>query len=208
VREKLRDGGERGEPVAWIELVSPSNKPGSSDFAAYEEKRRLLLRGGVVFVEMDYLHESPPTFEGIAIYSRRRGQPPQPGSHPYRITVIDPRPDVWQGQGRSRQFDVDEPIPPITIPLNGDDVLKFDFNPPYQKTFAEMLYGDEVDYRQLPANFEAYSPDDQARIVNRMLAVLEAARDGRDLESGPFPASALPLDEALAQFETHRSTSI
>ncbi|MEZ4869054.1 MAG: hypothetical protein R3C14_47470 [Caldilineaceae bacterium] len=55
-----------------------------------------------------------------------------------------------------------------------------------------------VDYSQLPLHFDRYSPADQARIANRMAAVLQAARDGVDLESGPLPAGALSLAEALA----------
>jgi hypothetical protein len=58
----------RGEPVAWIELLSPSNKPGGQDASYYRDKRLKLLQSGVVFVELDYLHESSPTFEGFPSY--------------------------------------------------------------------------------------------------------------------------------------------
>jgi hypothetical protein len=37
-----------------------------------------------------------------------------------------------------------------------------------------------------------------------MVAVLQAVRDGVDLESGPFPVGALSLTEALAIIEAHK----
>lgn len=150
---------KRGEPVAWIELLSPSNKPPHSSFMAYQRKRRDVIESGIVFVEIDYLHQSPPTLAGVADYTRG-----DPDAHPYRITVLDPRPDVWTGAGRSRQFDVNMPIPTVTIPLRGGDVLDFDFDAPYQKTFTEALYNLDLDYSQPPLKFETYTPADQARI--------------------------------------------
>lgn len=54
-------------------------------------------------------------------------------------------------------------------------------------------------------DFDRYSPADQTRIANRMVAVLQAAQAGIDLESGPFAADALPLAEALAQLELYKS---
>lgn len=66
----------------------------------------------------------------------------------------------------------------------------------------EALFGLElVDYRHLPVNFQRYSEADQARIAARMAAVLEAARQGVDLEKGPFPAKAISLAAALAAIE-------
>jgi len=160
----------QGGPVVWVELLSPSNKPPHPDFKTYREKRQRVLESGIVFVEMDYLHESPPTIRGVANYAAHESD-----AYPYRITVIDPRPDVYQGEGRIRQFDASMPIPTVTIPLNDADVLKFDFNIPYQKTFEETLYGDEVDYEQLPVNFEAYNAVDQATIRQHMAEIVESS---------------------------------
>lgn len=104
------------------------------------------------------------------------------------------------------EFDVDQAIPTLTIPLNGDDALAFNLDQPYQKTYTETLYGLElVDYRHLPHHFDRYSPADQARIANRMVAVLQAARDGVDLDSGLFTAGALLLEEALAQIDLYQN---
>jgi hypothetical protein len=189
---------DRGQPVAWVELLSPSNKSVGRDFERYKEKRTQVLQSGIVFVEIDYLHQTPPTFARLPSYRpANRNQPPEPGSHPYHITVIDPRPDFYEGQGRTRQFDVDASIPTITIPLNAGDKLDFDFGEPYQKTFREMFYGDKVDYSQLPEAFDLYSADDQARIARRMLAVKRAVANGDDLDNAPFPVEEITLSMAL-----------
>jgi hypothetical protein len=191
---------DRGEPVAWLELLSPSNKPGGQDAAYYRNKRWKLLHSGIVFIELDYLHESPPTFDGIASYAPI-GEPPARavGSHPYRIVVADPRPVFDDGKVYPHEFEVDREIPHVSIPLSAGDVLKFDFNEPYKKTYAEMLYGLEwVDYSQLPLHFDRYSQDDQVRILARMLAVLDAARQKLDLEQIEIlPTEPIPLNDAL-----------
>ena len=184
-------------PVAWIELLSPSNKGGSLDAQSYRAKRKELLRNGLVFVELDYLHETPPTFERLADYSKQEAD-----AHAYHIVVLDPRPTFRQGRVYLHEFDVDDPVPTVKIPLNGSDVLDFDFGLAYRKTFEEALYGYDMDYRRLPMNFDRYSKDDQARIAVRMVTVLEAAANGVDLETGPFPVKTLPLETALAQIET------
>jgi hypothetical protein len=187
---------ERGEPVAWVELLSPSNKPTGRDFEQYREKRAKVVESGIVFVEIDYLHQFPPTFDQVANYAPRKGRPAS-DAYPYRITVIDPHPDVLEGIGRSWQFKVDEPLPTMTIPLSADDKLSFDFGKPYRKTFEEMFYGNKVDYSQLPLNFESYNDDDQARIVSRMLAVLRAENP----ENEPIPVETIPLHSALEQLK-------
>ena len=192
-------GRDQGTPVAWIELLSPSNKGGSQDAAIYREKRSQLIHSGLVFVELDYLHESGSTLGRLATYRVRRRQAAETDAHPYRIAIIDPRPNFDEGKAYIAEFNVDEPIPTLTIPLNENDTLSFNFDQPYQKTYTETLYGLElVDYSQLPQHFDRYSPADQARIANRMLAVFQAVRDGVDLESEPLPVGSLPLAEALA----------
>jgi hypothetical protein len=191
-QEYVRDA----TPVAWIELLSPANKRPGDDANSYIQKRGDLLESGIVFVEIDYLHETSPTLSRVPNYSRLLSVP----AHPYRIIVLDPRPEVDEGRASFNEFDVDSPIPPVAIPLNGDDVLTFDFDAPYQKQFEEIFYGDDVDYTQLPPNFDRYSPDDQMRIATRMLAVLEAMRDSIDLETGPFPVKpGSSLEAALEQ---------
>ena len=197
---------DRGQPVAWLELLSPANKGKSADAAKYIEKRRTILESGIVFVEIDYLHETPPTFARLPVYnateanghSTHRVGPGQQ-AHPYRIVVLDPRPALTSGKIYLEEFDVDQAIPIMPIPLTGDDVLRFDFGLPYRKTFEEELYGLEfVNYRELPQRFQKYQEADQMRIAVRMLALLEAARDGVDLAHGPFPVRENTLATALA----------
>jgi hypothetical protein len=186
-------------PVGWIELLSPSNKGNTFDAAKYNDKRLELIRSGLVFVEVDYLHETPSTFWRLPDYTQK-----SPDAHAYRIVVLEPRPDFYEGYAYHYPFDVDTQIPKVSISLNAGDVLKFDFGVSYRKTFEEGLYGFEMDYSQLPMNFERYSEADQTRIARRMLAVLEAARDGVNLESAPFPVKEATLQEALAEIDAFK----
>lgn len=186
----------QGDPVAWLELLSPMNKGHGRDASDYRTKRLALLEGGIVFVELDYLHETPPTFPKFPDYT---AADPNPSAHPYRLVVVDPRPDVAAGTFYFKEFDVDFTIPAMLIPLNGDDVVCFDFGAVYRFTVEDMVYGLEfVDYAALPLNFDRYSADDQTRIARRMLAVIEAAAADGDIEGGPFAVRDLPLAEALA----------
>ena len=204
IYQAVSHSARKGEPVAWIELLSPSNKPGGQDFNDYRRKRLKVLESQVVFVEMDYLHESISTFDYLPRYygvkSRRQRDE---NAHPYRIVVLDPRTVDNKGIAYPHEFDVDAPMPSIKIPLKGTDVLEFDFSIPYEQTLSQYFYAEELaDYTKLPLNFDRYSPDDQARILNRMIAVLEAAQQGKDLEVlAPLPAGTLPLDEALSKVQ-------
>jgi Protein of unknown function (DUF4058) len=184
------------EPIVWIELLSPSNKPRGRHFETYEEKRRLLLETGIVFLEIDYLHQSPPMYQTkeIADYTRHAA-----GAYPYRMMLFDPHPDILDGKARVVEFAVDHPIPTLTIPLSGEDQLRFDFGIPYKKTFEEMFYGSRFDYSQLPLKFDSYSEFDQQRIASRMLWIKRAAEANLSLEIEPQPVELLPLDEVLPQ---------
>ncbi|MDX1992356.1 MAG: DUF4058 family protein [bacterium] len=209
IRRYTSGSGISGDPVAWIELLSPSNKPGGQDALAYQEKRLRILESGLVVVELDYLHQSAPALKNVPIYRARGGQALDIAAHPYRIVVYEPRPDFLSGQVRSREFDVDQLLPTVNIPLSGSDVLAFDFGVPYRKTFEEMYYGLRfVDYTQFPLNFDRYSEVDQARIVARMLAVLKAARAGMDLEADtPLEVEAITLEAGLAELERWKQKS-
>ncbi len=196
---------DRGAPIVWIELLSPANKPGGRDAQDYFDKRLAILESGIVFVEIDYLHESAPTLRGLPSYRPRHGEPPADAARAYRVVVIDPRPGLRDGTIHISEFDVDAPIPTVTIPLSGADALPFDFGLPYRKTYEETLYGFQlVDYGELPRHFDRYRAADQRRIALRMLATVEAAAAGRDLETGPFPVRDLTLEEALARLSEAR----
>jgi Protein of unknown function (DUF4058) len=190
-----------GKPVAWLELLSPTNKGDTRDAETYRAKRLNVMASGLVFVEIDYLHETPATFFTLPNYQPVRGRARHGQASPYHIIVADPRPILEDGEALVVPFYVDEPIPMVHIPLNAGDSLEFDFDLLYRKTFEEMFYGYNLDYARLPMNFDRYSEADQTRIAARMLSVLEAAGDGVDLETGPFPVKSLPLAESLAQME-------
>lgn len=197
IYELDEDQVQRGEPVAWIELLSPSNKRGH-DGESYHTKRMDVLRAGLVFVEIDYLHESRPTFAALPPYRTRNGGALLFEPHPYRIVVIEPRPTLERGWAEVVGIDVDEPLPVVDIPLNGDDKVAFDFGEPYRKSVDEGLFGNKVDYAALPLNFDRYSPADQARIARRMVAVLTASEDER--QHPPLAVDkSLELDEALVR---------
>jgi len=200
---------DRGQPIAWIELLSPSNKPGGRDAATYRDKRRTLLERGLILVEIDYLHESSPTFQGIPDYRTRATRwKAEAGAYAYRIVVVDPRPQLNKGKIKVYQFGVDTRLPAVTIPLQGNDTIDFDFGFPYHEAVQMELFTVEfVDYSQLPQHFDRYSQDDQQRIAARMIAVLEAAQSGIDLETGPFPVKEVPLETALAQIEAMRQST-
>jgi len=199
----VREG--QGEPVVWIELLSPSNKTGS-DAKDYLEKRQKILESEIVFVEIDYLHETPPTIPKPAKFRSRYEKPRNIPPHPYYIFIADPRPSYREGVIRVNGFDVDQQLPTLQIALNGDDVLTLDFGKPYNHTLEAAFYGPQfVDYGEFPENFDRYHEDDQRRIALRMLSVLEAAQAGVDLESGPFAVKDLSLEEALKAIEAFKS---
>lgn len=180
----------RGEPVAWLELLSPSNKGTGHAAVAYRVKREMLIKSGLVFIELDYLHETPPTFDRLLDYTDPETH--EQGAMPYRIVILDPRPDVKTGPAVVHEFAVDDPLPVLDIPLLDDD----------DKTFTEMGYGlERVDYAELPAHFDRYSPRDRARIYNRLVAVLEVDVNVREHDA-PLPVEKHPLDEARARYES------
>lgn len=196
IRERESD---HAEPVAWIELLSPTNKGETRDARTYYGKRWALLESGIVFVELDYLHETPPTFEKISDYTRG-----DEGSQPYRIMILDSRLDFRQGPVELEEFGVDTVPFPLNIPLNGSDKVKVDFAAVYQTTFEEARYGysPDLDYHQLPVHFDRYSRVDQERIVARMLAILHAEQSGIDLETNaPLPTELVSLETGLEQLQ-------
>jgi hypothetical protein len=161
-----------GPVVTRIELLSPTNKPGSTGYLAYRRGRNEALRSGVSLVELDYLHETPPPLRKVPVY------PHEPHSHAYRIFINDPRPSIAHGRVMAYGFDVDGAFPLIYIPLAGEETLPFDFGKVYQHTFERGcwgIYGDVVDYERYPVRFETYSAADQKRVTARMAQVAQEA---------------------------------
>jgi hypothetical protein len=187
-------GGDAVDLVAWLELLSPTNKGNTPDAYKYRSKRQLLLEQGVVFAEIDYLHMTPPTFSHIPNYTKHQKQ-----SFPYRLAVIDPRHNDYDAMVYLKEFSVDMPIPNLVVPLYAGDSVTVLLDDIYQKTFWEHRYGTRGDivYDQFPSNFESYSPQDRARIATRMLHVHEAHQNGNDLLQTPPILETLDLTLAL-----------
>lgn len=147
-----------GQVVTRIEVLSPSNKPGGSHASAYKQRRIEALESGVPLVEVDYLHEQPPIIPAVPFY------PHDPDALPYMIVVSDPRPNWEQGRVAVYGFGIDMPVPSVPIPLLDADVIVFDFDAAYQRTFTARRYASLIAPHAEPPRFDTYSPADRARI--------------------------------------------
>lgn len=197
-----------GKPVAWIELLSPSNKRGGSYYAKYMDKRLSLLENrNMAFVEIDYLNQTSPTIHNFPDYTKQH-----PESTPYHITITDPR-HLKRGEHLSTAkaitlaFGVDEPIPDIPIPLHGADWVDLNAQAAYNRTYRDFFYGLEipVDYtfgRSIP-HFKEYIEADQDRMLKRLLAVNIAYHERINLDEikAPLPLDDKLLDPLIAQFK-------
>ncbi len=154
------DANDIGKVVTWIELLSPTNKPGGTGYHQYLEGRENTLRSGIALVEIDYLHQSPPVIGLIPSYPDQ-----EPGAYPYLITVTNPRPDLQTGRLRVYGFQVDAPMPVIPIPLADEESFTVDFGKPYHQTFESLsVFSRRVDYEREPERFDTYSQADQTRV--------------------------------------------
>lgn len=195
----IRDKAD-STPVAWLELLSPSNKGAGPDAQAYLLKRRDLLASGLVFIEIDYLHETPPTFPRLLDYTNPLQR--NASAYPYRIVVLDPRPDIDSGPAHAAEFAVDDPIPTVSVPLNAEESLAFDFGAAYDKTYTEMGYGlESVDYAELPAHFDGYNVRDQWTVLKKMVVILRAHVAGQPLTSAPALDEDVNIDDLKSQWK-------
>jgi hypothetical protein len=159
-----------GQPVVWIELLSPSNKPPALAYADYHQKRGLALAAGIVMVEIDYLHQSRTILTKLARY-------PKEGSYPYYIAVTTPRPTFTEGLVHIYGFVVDQSIPKVPIPLLGKDSITVDFGAIYNHTFESLRsFSEYVDYEAEPPRFNTYHEEDQKRIREKMADALQSLR--------------------------------
>jgi hypothetical protein len=181
IRE-LGETGRVGEPVAWLELLSPTNKIGTGAFQ-YTEKRFSTLQGGIVLVELDYLHQTPSPVEKVPSYLDG-----EKGAYPYTAIVTDPRPTLQNGETFVYGFGVEQNLPTIIVPLLGDDKITLDLGAAYNRTYESTnSYSSRVDYGREPERFDTYNAADQAHIQRRMRTVQHYQQKGTDLEQGPFP---------------------
>lgn len=161
-----------GVPVTRIELLSPANKVGGSHHRKYIERRIETLSSGIHLVELDYLHELPPIVPKHPSYSKA-----EKGSTPYLVVITNLRTSFEDGQIQVYGFGVDEPFPPVPIPLANDDILEFDLGVPYNRTYASSrLFHLAIDYSQPPLHFDRYLPADRERIEQRMKHIAAAQK--------------------------------
>lgn len=162
----LSRDNDPGKPVTWIELLSPTNKPGGSGALQYREKRAAALRGGLALVEIDYLHEYPPVIALLPAY------PVDEGAFPYIILVTNPQPSLAEGEAHIYEIGIDMPLPIIKIPLSGTQFIALDCGAVYNHTFSSLsTFSYHVDYAVNPVNFERYQAADQEKIQARMAVV-------------------------------------
>jgi len=154
------------KPITRLELLSPANKPPGSYYTNYLAKRDETLYSGMRFVEIDYLHERHPTTDKVASYVEGVR-----GAYPYHIIVFDPHPTFEQGKINFFGFGVLSPMPLVSIPLENDESVRFDFGEAYNMTFSERPFCEEVDYEQEPANFNAYALVDREGIRQHMAEI-------------------------------------
>jgi hypothetical protein len=117
---------------------------------------------GLRLVEIDYLHErrpAPSYLDGIK------------DALPYSVLVSDPRPTFSEGAAPVYNFGVQQPLPVISIPLEGRDSVGLDLGMIYNQTYEKRAFRSRVDYGQLPLNFNRYSPPDQEYIRRRMAEI-------------------------------------
>lgn len=166
---QITSNNQIGWVVAWLELLSPSNKRGGSGEAQYQQKRTQAIHGGIVLMELDYLHHTMPIMRRIPSYPDG-----DEGAYPYTISLIDPRPDLKTGKLRVYGFGVDTPVPTIEIPLLNEDKITVNFDSIYQHTFTSLrAYSLRADYDHLPQPIEAYHPQDRQKIEAVMHRVIE-----------------------------------
>ncbi len=193
IREVDVQDGRLGRTVAWLEVLSPSNKPGGQDWADYAGKRLSLIKAGITLIELDYLHKQPPVIAGVPSYraNPRRGIDADPTAKPYLIAVTDPHPTLFSGRTSVYAFEVDERVPLVHIPLARHEMYTFDFGAVYNRTFGLDANALLVDYERLPEEFATYNARDQSRIQRRMDVV---TRHEHRLKEGPFSIETRELD--------------
>jgi Protein of unknown function (DUF4058) len=143
---EIRDMGT-GEVITAIEVLSPTNKRAGKGREAYITKREEILSSSTHLVEIDLLREGVP----MPIVENL------PRSH-YRILVSrsEQRP-----RGNLYAFNLQQPIPSITLPLRPTDVApNLALQDLLTAIYAEARYDLAIDYQQEP--IPALSGDDRS----------------------------------------------
>lgn len=156
---RVDEGRLPGRLVTQIELLSPANKPGG-EFAIYHARRLQVLSDGINLVEINYLHRTRPILNDVPSYPAHDRD-----ATPYYVLVSDPHPTLRQGTMRLYSIGIDQPLPPIAVPLAEQDSVTIDLQRIYDETVAGVLaYQLFTDYAQPPVSFETFAKADQQRI--------------------------------------------
>ena len=179
---RTEDHPRFGRPVAWIELLSPTNKPPYSG----------ALTSGIPLVEIDYLNQQRSVNAAISLY------PVENGSQPYSITIHDPRPTLYDGTSDVILFGVDNSIPTIRIPLASGAVTgQIAIGAAYDVSYRQSVQlHRQVDYAQPPIDLAKYSERDQGRIRQRLAVVQAKHAQGVPLTDGPFAIETTDTPES------------
>ncbi|PJF30151.1 MAG: hypothetical protein CUN52_04710 [Phototrophicales bacterium] len=144
-------------PVAWIELLSPSNKLPFDGYYQYRLKRQVIVEAGIVFIELDFIHNQSPTFRYLD-YSKG-----EIDAYPFHIAVLIPNPGIETGVAHVEHFHLMQKIPTLRIPLLGDDTVALNLNDVYQDIYARGAYAKEI-ARKMPLLI-TYHPADREKIL-------------------------------------------
>ncbi|MCU0480293.1 MAG: DUF4058 family protein [Anaerolineae bacterium] len=148
---------EDDAPVAWIELLSPSNKLPFDGYYQYRTKRQVIVGAGIVFIELDFIHNQSPTFRYLDYSKGERT------AYPFHLGVLIPNPGAEAGVAHVAHFHVMEKIPKLLIPLLGDDKVEINLDDVYQDIFVRGAYTKEIS-RNMSA-LATYHPDDREKIL-------------------------------------------
>ena len=187
--QSMRSGQSR--PVAWIEILSPANKPGGRHAREYAHKRADIVNLGIPLIEIDVLHKQSPVVGGLPIYCRWDADLAQyvtnSNAYPFLISILGA--SLLGPDALIYPFSVDDPFPIIPIPLL-ETTYPFDFGIPYHVAFTQSGNYRVVDYDEMPQQMTAFTPQDLGVIRQRMATVQAYVRKfGLDkLQEGPFPA--------------------
>ena len=162
------DGKVPGRLVTRIEVLSPGNKPSAPYASQYLTRRYETLTAGVNLLEIDLIYTRRPIISAIPSYPDA-----QNGATPSVVLVSRPTPQPQNGQLLLYNVSIDTALPQVAVPLMEDETLVLDLQAVYNQTFADTrIFPMLVDYGELPANIEHFTPNDQKWIQQFLVSVL------------------------------------
>ncbi|MBN1310703.1 MAG: hypothetical protein JXB30_04720 [Anaerolineae bacterium] len=181
------------ESIVRVELLTPSSLPGGRllQYGEYWEKyrteREALLQKGDILIELHYIPCGLPVTQGVPIY------PNEPNSKAYHATVsAGPTQEYSEGRFWCYSWGIDEPMPVVSFPLVGKDVLCLDLQSAYQRPLSFFKY--HLNYNEMPRLWECYRAEDRDKIAARLMTYLT------HLDNGTLPTEPKHLPVTIADF--------